>query len=98
MALVDTKDLEKALAALMKRKGVTSWLKTAFDAQDIEWLIADVPEIDAEPVRRGQWKEDAWVWHCNLCDKWFDVAQGGEAMNYCPNCGAKMYEEEEDNG
>lgn len=27
---------------------------------------------------------------CNQCNKFFEVREGNEFMNYCPNCGAKM--------
>ena len=85
--------LRKELLAMMKRRGVEGrWLKPAFDAQDIEWLIEEAPEAEVKPVLYGRWKDDCWMWHCNLCDKWFEVAQGDGDMNYCPNCGAKMEE------
>lgn len=56
-------------------------------------LIAEAPAVDAEPVRRGEWK----VTVCSLCrhdlDGWTDgaheeVADGN--VHYCPNCGARM--------
>lgn len=56
-------------------------------------LVETAPAIDAKPEQHGRWKDDTWMWWCDHCDKWFDVAQGGENMNYCPNCGTKMDEE-----
>ena len=56
--------------------------------------IDEMPTVDAELVRHGHWGEE-WFDHklkivCSVCecfaDKWTD---------YCPNCGAKMDEEEE---
>lgn len=59
-----------------------------------KYEIALAPTVDAELVRHGHWGEE-WFDHklkivCSVCecfaDKWTD---------YCPNCGAKMDEEEE---
>ena len=55
-------------------------------------LIDDAPAVDAEPVQRGQWLG---------CENYNDIAQCSECglirniykqegWNYCPNCGAKM--------
>lgn len=41
---VSIKALECELEKLMARKGITSWLQTAFDATDIDWLIHEIPE------------------------------------------------------
>ena len=46
---------------------------------------------DAEPVRHGHWKDSSNGWTCSICNR--DVSRD---YNYCPNCGAKMDEEEED--
>ena len=45
------------------------------------------PEVDAEPVRHGKWRECGYadIWRCTKCNKYF-----GHHGNYCPNCGAKM--------
>lgn len=53
---------------------------------------------DAEPVRRSRWDYlgDGYFF-CNECKKYI-VCIGGDAdLNYCPNCGAKMDEEEDAN-
>jgi rubrerythrin len=65
--------------------------------------IADVPTIEAEPVRHGRWLHgrevsrdyigDACVaihyekWWCSKCNYTVD---GEPLWNYCPNCGARM--------
>ena len=41
---VSIEALERELEKLMARKGITSWLQTAFDATDIDWLIHEIPE------------------------------------------------------
>ena len=56
--------------------------------------IANMPTVDAEPVRHGRWIFDNGVDHCYKCSE----CKGAKpphyiADNYCPNCGAKMDEE-----
>ncbi len=56
--------------------------------------------IEAEPVRRGRWIHDGydfqhgndWI-HCSECGK-RGINVPADLTNYCPNCGAKMEEEE----
>ena len=61
---------------------------------DVCDAIIDAPTIDAEPVRHGKWIdksggiEGAWN-HCSVCGE-----RAIELYDYCPNCGAKMDEEE----
>lgn len=48
--------------------------------------IEDVPTIDAEPVRHGEWiygEND--IPHCSECGK-----EPKEISQYCPHCGANM--------
>jgi len=72
-----------------------------------EWEIykkcpLKIPTVDAEPVRHAHWEkphrhgvvtydERAYA-ECSCCHKPEYLARG---MNYCPNCGAKMDEEKE---
>lgn len=57
---------------------------------------------DVAPVRHGQWEsfEDVFLdtcYECSECGLAFYLADGGTPQenqyNYCPNCGAKMGEE-----
>lgn len=65
----------------------------------IEQLIK---ERDAEPVRHGHWIEQSDVWgdvyyDCSACGNSWTTIDGtpfDNGMNYCPNCGAKMDEED----
>lgn len=43
---IDETAAQKCLTELMARRGVKSWLKTAFDACDIEQLLADTPTVE----------------------------------------------------
>lgn len=70
--------------------------------------IQDTPTVDAELVRHRHWRnmgehtgKDGFTWseiYCSGCEMGFtgigtiDI----EALHYCPNCGAKMDEEADD--
>ena len=66
----------------------------------IEEFIDNAPTIDAEPVRHGRW---VWLcyacgeteWACTSCANtvWLTSAS---RLKWCPNCGAKMDGEEDD--
>ena len=66
--------------------------------------IKNIPSADVAPVRHGKWtevqKENIWgdiipVFECSLCGKYTFGTKGiTEKSNYCPNCGARMNEEE----
>lgn len=71
-------------------------------------LILEQPTVDVEPVRHGQWikavliyEPDYSVWSYSdasaECDQCHKVTFNGWGMNYCPNCGAKMDKEEQEN-
>lgn len=64
-------------------------------------IIYRTPTADVAPVRHGQWEEasdgDGIV--CPFCRTDFcTIIYDTEYFNYCPNCGAKMDEKENDNG
>ena len=70
--------------------------------QDGTWyvlgLIDSMPTIEAEPIRHGRWieEDDAIIHgHCSSCG-WVSVWQETDVlgMNYCPNCGARMDEDD----
>lgn len=68
---------------------------------DYIYMIEDMPAADVAPVRHGQWEEasdgDGIV--CPFCRTDFcTIIYDTEYFNYCPNCGAKMDEKENDNG
>ena len=55
----------------------------------INYLITSAPTIEAEPVRRGGWREKwfgyGYIIRCSECGRVSD-----KMTDYCPNCGAKM--------
>ncbi len=70
--------------------------------EDVDDIIARMPAVDAEPVRRARWKAanrrgtlcDTYI--CSECGNMVMQAEGFTyscTCNYCPNCGAKMDEE-----
>lgn len=58
----------------------------------------ELPTVDAEPVRRGHWKEvsDGWdgvYYECSECGLSWTLNDGTPEENemcYCPKCGARM--------
>lgn len=69
------------------------------DEFDTESILRKEPSADVQPVRHGHWtlQEDRtkklYGWHiCSECGAWI-----GEPTNYCPNCGADMRGEQNDN-
>ena len=69
----------------------------------LDTVINEAPTVDAEPVRHGYWTNISISVtgnssaECSLCgtvvhDTFADVNR----INYCPNCGAKMDDVEED--
>lgn len=59
-------------------------------------MVEKVPAADAVPVVHGRKIEDGDIgcfWLCSLCGECLPYG-----ANYCPNCGAKMDLEDENNG
>ena len=68
---------------------------------NVKFDIESFPNADVAPVRHGRWEEasdgDGIV--CPFCRTDFcTIIYDTEYFNYCPNCGAKMDEKENDNG
>ena len=68
----------------------------------IDEAIKNAPTIEAKPVVHGRWISKnhhgyEWVFVCSNCD-YIDGYPFNDRSNYCPNCGAKMDEKENDNG
>ena len=57
-------------------------------------IIYRTPTADVAPVVHGKWKRCGKnLGECSECEEIVSVRS-----NYCPNCGAKMDEKENDNG
>lgn len=65
---------------------------------DVIALIARQKPVDAEPVRHGRWIDASGMILCSECgDSWgTETEEMVRSFNYCPNCGAKMDVEEQD--
>ena len=68
-------------------------------AAEIDQIIALIPASDVVEVKHGKWDENL-IGFCNVCLECGAIVErstiknhSGE-LNYCPNCGAKMEEEE----
>lgn len=67
----------------------------------LEELIDEAPTIDAVPARHGHWivNPKTQEGYCSECKSDMPVMMDdwhykNLATEYCPSCGAKMYEEE----
>ena len=67
----------------------------SFDNATLREELANFFAADVEPVKHGHWTETVIPWEvpdydcvCSLCGK-----SGLPIYNFCPNCGAKMDEE-----
>lgn len=69
------------------------------------WIVEtlkDLPSADVAPVRHGRWIDDEefglelYYAKCSLCGRFMDVHENGGYYNYCPNCGARMDGESDD--
>lgn len=70
--------------------------------RDLNAFIATIifiPAADVAPVVHGHWKHVAGMnSKCSVCERYFPVNEFVKRpfdINYCPNCGAKMDKEEE---
>ena len=80
--------------ARLTRLEVTDKLATMADAK---WEIADMPAADVTLVRHGRWDDsyDGITPYCTVCGCSHRLMV--RTPKYCPNCGAKMDGETEDN-
>lgn len=66
-------------------------------------IVEEQPTVDPESLRpHGKWKLERepygrpYCFHCSVCDSDFHYIGIIVAYDYCPNCGAKMDDIEED--
>ena len=89
MRLIDADRMKQNIKIGEEHPGITAMLEGWIDCQTT---------IDAEPVRHGHWTNlphSNW-YECSECKAtWdMDVPPEESGMYFCPNCGAKMDEEE----
>ena len=75
--------------------------RTPIQQLALKEALARVPTIDVEPIRHGKWIKENIVltslppkgrWHCSRCGSINDGYDESVLTPYCPNCGAKMDE------
>ena len=64
-------------------------------SKDVRRLLS-IPADDVAPVRHGRWIEKekytfGVMYDCSICDN--RILDNGHSWNYCPNCGARMTED-----
>lgn len=84
-------------------KGVLSAIEKATN-EYIRKVIDECPTIEAEPVRHGKWinaydTSGGSFYKCSECACYIDKTffANDYAVDYCPNCGAKMDKEVAEN-
>lgn len=76
--------------------------RTFVDKFEVFDMIDGYDAADAQPVQHGKWTEPGGpyinTYECSSCGRWFTLDYGTPKennYNYCPNCGARMEEENE---
>lgn len=71
--------------------------REAYEASYIRKHVREMPKEDVKPVAHAHWIKnnydniDGTIYECSNCN-----TELFSAWNYCPNCGAKMDEQEEE--
>lgn len=73
-----------------------------YDSNEIEALLSKLPAADVAEVRHGRWVDKTDISRaaveqrvdCSVCGQIF-WTMSALLFNYCPNCGARMDEEDE---
>lgn len=98
--MADLKDLAEELMTLNDEH----LAKRVIDDSDVQWCLSELYDIlstDVAPVVHGRWERDEdGDWYCTNCYEVVAICESGKERTYrkpyCPNCGAKMDEEETD--
>jgi predicted RNA-binding Zn-ribbon protein involved in translation (DUF1610 family) len=78
-----------------------------FSELSVKELIEQQPTIEADPVKHGEWFLVSTTKHaydieleekCSICGRYVYRYDTQPQDKYCPNCGAKMDKESENNG
>ncbi len=104
MLLKDADELKKAMERMLCTGKEPD--KERYTCDVVCCVIDEAPSVDAELVRHGQWKiGTVWTFNafepeiveekCSLCGRYVQRYRTQSQNNYCPNCGAKMDEGEQ---
>lgn len=78
----------------LEKEAVKSWMKENITKNPMILKSIDyAPSADVEPVRHGYWDDsfDGITPYCSVCGRTHLCVH--RTPPYCPNCGAKMDEE-----
>lgn len=103
MRLIDAYALKEEISRIYYVHYAKSQDKTISDFFNaVAKRIKGTPTVDAEPVRHGRWVDHmVRDWRCSECGEKIQKVRKVDGYcyddkpNYCPNCGAKMDNEEE---
>ena len=61
-------------------------------AMEVSQEVSDMPAVDAEPVKRGEWQKEGGIPSCSVCHNEAETNHHDRFIlsRYCPDCGAKM--------
>ena len=95
----------EAAIAIMQAKGKMAMGTPGTVFYSAAHMLEMMPAVDAEPVRHGRWIKASGMLppechdkkRCSVCANFalHDRLGRGRLSLYCPNCGAKMDEEQE---
>ena len=93
------------MADYIDKQAFLDYMKRTDRYFNVKFDIENFPNADVAPVRHGRWIGKPICGNdncrCSECGSWHHIHANlrGEIMQkYCPNCGAKMDEKENDNG
>lgn len=94
--LISRSGLLKKIRAYADSKVTNEEVETANNILKTVRVIEKMPTVDAAPVVHGRWIERPFLLGtthvCSECNDYYGMPH--EIFKYCPNCGAKMDEEE----
>lgn len=96
-----TDDYIKRSDALEEVQYIPVTMDDEIDVEAAQQMINAIPAVDVEPVRHGRWirmtgmmpPEFHGHYECSECE-WRGKHDIEREYHYCPNCGAKMDEDE----
>ena len=87
---IDAENLIEELSAAcmpIHEKGITGILG---DDSSIVDIINQIPTVEVQEVKHGEWQEQGKIYICSQCGYIFDTEGYLAFFNYCPCCGARM--------
>ena len=103
MRLIDAEALEEKIENLITRFKALGRKQVAEDYNFVLTVLSTAPTIEAKPVVHAHWESTIYTvekapgeiskivgYRCGNCGRIIE-----EFENYCPSCGAEMYEKRE---